>query len=218
MRITFCGPSGTGKSTLAKELSKHLNIESVDGSRTTLMETDRGKTHQGMLSEEIVPHKNFHVMNKRARLFQSIESSFVSDRSMVDPVVYEIYETSAMGKSCTLDDILDNAKYLLAKSKIDLVIYIPYTNRAMDEMAIEDNNKRITNPYFQRMISKIFDIALERLAGLQVNESMSFQWGKFIPIPSNKGNGHETKLLVINEPFNETRMKIIKQQIKNIYG
>lgn len=154
-RIAFVGPSGIGKTTLAKAISKEYNIPFISGSMSDILPNTKDMTHVKMMEEipEILSSRNWQALNIRNRLFRN-EPTFVTDRSFVDPAAYYWYELSSHLPECELEHFFGTAKVCM-EQYVDLAIFLPLSLDTRESWTIEDNSKRITNRYFQIQISSL---------------------------------------------------------------
>lgn len=166
-RIMITGASGLGKTTVAKWISEEYNIPYISGSLHNIWTDAAGKAplrlnqshadNIATIDRERLHYKNMRTIGLREKLFSKTQGSFVTDRSFLDAVVYEIYENSFRLKECDTQAILDLANKAFYSAGITHLIYIPYTQEIhLKWPSIEDDGRRITNKYFQMMVSGIF--------------------------------------------------------------
>lgn len=151
----FVGPSGIGKTTLAKYIEKVHGIPFVSGSMSDLMPDTKDIPHSEFLHQscEDLINKDYQLLNLRNKLFRDKET-FVTDRSYVDIAAYFIYKQSTNIPECEIDAFLDICRDLTIQH-CDLLIYLPLGIHTMKEWEMEDNNKRIQNRYYQLQMSNI---------------------------------------------------------------
>lgn len=154
-RIALVGPSGIGKTTLAKYISKEYHLPFISGSMSDILPETKDQTHAEMMSisSELLAARNWQALNIRSKLFMNI-SYFVTDRSFVDPAAYYWYELSKQLPECEVEHFLGTARTCMEKY-VDLAIFLPLNLDNRESWVIEDNNKRITNRYFQIQISSL---------------------------------------------------------------
>lgn len=154
-RIMFVGPSGIGKTTLAKFIETKYGIPFISGSMSDLMPDTKEMHHAEFLHQECreLINKDYQLLNLRNKLFKDKET-FVTDRSYVDLAAYFIYKQSTNVPECEIEAFLDICKDLTIK-QCDLLIYLPLSMYNMKEWAMEDNKKRILNRYYQAQMSDI---------------------------------------------------------------
>lgn len=151
----FVGPSGIGKTTLAKEISKEFNIPFISGSMSDLLPKTKDQTHLKMmsLSPNDLSYRNWQALNLRRKSVQDLDT-FVSDRSFLDAAAYYWYELSSKFPECEVEHFFCTAASLM-NTYCDLAIFLPLSLDNRERWTIEDNHKRITNRYFQIQISSL---------------------------------------------------------------
>ena len=156
-RIMFVGPSGIGKTTLAKFIETKYGIPFISGSMSDLMPDTKEMHHAEFLHQECgeLINKDYQLLNLRNKLFKDKET-FVTDRSYVDLAAYFIYKQSTNIPECEVDAFLDICKDLTVQ-QCDLLIYLPLSMYNMKEWPMEDNKKRIINRYYQAQMSDIME-------------------------------------------------------------
>lgn len=162
--ITFLGPSGIGKTTLAKWVSDEFRIPFVSGSYSDLVPSTRNLHHSKMIdlpAEEILKSdiQLLRLRNESYRLHRN--QGMVSDRSPLDILAYSFIKLSQRVPTCDLDKlwelVLSNL-YL-----VDIIIYMPFPINSLSEWDFEPNGKRITNKYFQWMVSILMNAVLTKV-------------------------------------------------------
>lgn len=167
-RIMFVGPSGIGKTTLAKFIETKYGIPFISGSMSDLMPDTKEMHHAEFLHQECgkLINKDYQLLNLRNKLFKD-EETFVTDRSYVDLAAYFIYKQSTNIPECEVDAFLDICKDLTVQ-QCDLLIYLPLSMYHMKEWPMEDNKKRIINRYYQAQMSDIMGNLLTQWSTLSV--------------------------------------------------
>ena len=163
-KIMLVGPSGVGKTTLAQKISEDLDIPFISGSYSDLITSTKSVKHEDMLKLPTtqIQEMDYQVLNLRHKAFAG-DKNFISDRSYMDSMAYFIHKLSSNIGACETDDFLGLCETLLFKECTHLII-LPFSINVMGQWGkIEDNNKRITNPWFQFQITKIIDGLLEYL-------------------------------------------------------
>lgn len=167
-RIMFVGPSGIGKTTLAKFIETKYGIPFISGSMSDLMPDTKEMHHAEFLHQKCgeLINKDYQLLNLRNKLFKDKET-FVTDRSYVDLAAYFIYKQSTNIPECEVDAFLDICKDLTVQ-QCDLLIYLPLSMYHMKEWPMEDNKKRIINRYYQAQMSDIMGNLLTQWSTLSV--------------------------------------------------
>ena len=161
MRTVIVGPSGVGKTTLAKALAEKNRTPFISASAKNLFDCYGFKDHKDIINCGISDPKKglqfqIEIMQTRIGLFQKTEN-FISDRSPIDVWVYFLIQHSSQlsGAQCSyMGELFDKGL-----RTFDKIIYLPYIN----EIEIEVDDVRITNPYFQYMVNSVFDKLIEDL-------------------------------------------------------
>ena len=162
-KIMFLGPSGIGKTTLAKFVEKEYGIPFISGSYSDLLPSTRREKHVDMLQKDkiILYSEEHQLLTLRAKKFGG-SGSFVSDRSYVDNLTYFMLKLSQNVKQCDTTAFRDNCIQLLDRDCTHL-IYVPYTDDMIGVWEVEDNDKRVTNIFYQWQVSQIMNGLLRYL-------------------------------------------------------
>lgn len=142
----FTGPSGIGKTTLAKWVSEEFNIPFISGSYYDLI---GGNNHQEILSEspKDTYTKDWQLLNLRNKAFKD-KTDFVTDRSFVDNAAYFWYKQDTHIEECELEHFISTCGSLMIEH-CDILFMMGLYLENLHEWEMEDNKKRITNRYFQ---------------------------------------------------------------------
>lgn len=170
-KIYITGTSGIGKSTLAKKISEDRGIPFINGSSTVLWKNYNINSHKELLLMGINdPIRGLafqlELLELREKLVEGVET-FVSDRSFIDNIVYFLYQNSPyLDEEKTLEYI--NAaidSYLrINKDNDSVVLFLSRRFKPGDRMLnIENNGKRIINPYYQDMMDELFFYIIGRV-------------------------------------------------------
>lgn len=152
-KVMISGPSGIGKTTLAKDLADFLKIPFVSGSKSDL-QPETKLVKQIDLIKEPSYDSELQLLNLRSKIFKQY-NEFISDRGYLDNIVYTLYKLSHIIQTCEMESFEDMAYRLLYRDCTHLIL-LPFDYGCIKSFEIEDNNKRITNPYFQWMIYSIY--------------------------------------------------------------
>lgn len=165
-RIMFAGPSGIGKTTLAKFIEGISGGDEpswpfISGSVSDLLPNTKSETHKDMLSHDKkdLYTQDFQILNLRKKLFAN-SNSFVSDRSFLDSAAYFLYKQSSSIPQCEMDHFLELCNMCLCQY-CDKLIILNFTPYMVKNWVMEDNHKRIINKYFQAQISAIILMILD---------------------------------------------------------
>lgn len=144
MRIAVSGSAGTGKSTLAIELSKVLGLPFIsEGVREYLQSV--GINNFKGLSPQDTMQMQHHILNNKLML-EDKYGDFVADRSTADSMVY----TLRWGSKGTPDkEVADYIERCLTQLKTyDLILFCPWNS-----IAYEQDGLRSSNIFYQLEIS-----------------------------------------------------------------
>lgn len=154
-RIMFVGPSGIGKTTLAKYVAKKEDIPFISGSMSDLLPATKDVSHSEILSlgSEAMYKSDFQLLNLRNRLFKDKEY-FVTDRSYADLAAYFWYKQSKSIPECEIEHFICQCRTLM-EGQCDVAIFLPLSLSTYKNWSMEDNGKRILNRFFQVQISSL---------------------------------------------------------------
>lgn len=229
-KIMFAGPSGFGKTTLAKWISEQYNIPFESGSVSDLIPQTKEVAHKDMLARDPkeLYTEDFQILNLRNKLFSN-KGQFISDRSYLDSAAYFLYKQGDKQPSCEVEHFIGLCSMLLTQ-QCDCLIFLNFIPELVSEWVTEDNNKRITSNYFQVEISSIMNTALTFL-GYKPSSKVSYLTkqvykgilGKILPQRIDLDYGAEvgyinnlygkTKVIIINEPNLQVRKDLLKEYV-----
>lgn len=151
----FVGPSGIGKTTLAKYVAKKEDIPFISGSMSDLLPATKDVSHSEILSlgSEAMYKSDFQLLNLRNRLFKDKEY-FVTDRSYADLAAYFWYKQSKNIPECEIEHFICQCRTLM-EEQCDVAIFLPLSLSTYSNWSMEDNGKRILNRFFQVQISSL---------------------------------------------------------------
>ena len=154
-RINLTGPSGMGKTTLAKWISEEYNIPFVSGSYSDLIPETAKMPHKDMIAQDarLIFEQDVKVLNLRRISFEKFDT-LVSDRSYLDSAAYFINKLSHRLPQCETEQFIETCRELTC-IQCDKVIFIPADTYHLTHWEMEDNGKRSTNLYFHIEISQL---------------------------------------------------------------
>lgn len=163
-KIFITGTSGIGKTTLAKDLSVRLGIPFINGSSSVLWKEYGITSHRELLEMNYKdPDKAFKFQHDLLLVREDATKgldSFITDRSIIDNIVYFLYQNSTYLSREVTENYLElcrqSYKRMFPEGSDDFrLIYMPrYTKDNIPDL--EDDSKRIANPYFQNVMDEIF--------------------------------------------------------------
>lgn len=230
--ILLAGPSGVGKTTVAKFLSEELGIKFISGSVSDLLPQTKEMTHAEMLARDSkdLYTEDYQILNLRNKLFSKEEEPFVSDRSFLDSAAYFLYKQADKIPACEVEQFLNLAKMATLQS-IDYLVFIDYTLDMFNNWIIEDNSKRVISKFFQMEISRIMYMVLD-IWGLKWQSYPMIKeypdngnifeklFGKLMDLDDKVSLGQisnlygTTKVIVLKEANKELRERILKTLLK----
>ena len=227
IRVQFAGPSGVGKTTLAKWFEEQFKVEFISGSVSDLLPSTKEELHKDMLSHDKkdLYTQDYQILNLRNKLFATKES-YVSDRSFLDSAAYFMYKQADTIPQCELEHFFELCKKCLVE-QTDLLVVVGFTPYMVKNWVMEDNSKRILNKYFQAEISYIMRYIMEEW-GFSFESPIPtiYRRGFMRDIPLNNGQYYSndittiygsTKVIWIDEPGLVTRKNIIEGYLKRTF-
>ncbi len=158
-RIYICGPSGVGKTTLAKYIAEQYKIPFITTSTKPLWEKLGVNNHKELINKcALDPAFGLDFQNKvleyRLNKLSGLDN-WVTDRSPIDNMAYFLMQNS---DKCTTEETKNYIRDCnLALALGNKLINIQYTS----DIDLEDDGMRITNPYYQEYSSIIFRYILD---------------------------------------------------------
>ena len=230
--ILLAGPSGVGKTTVAKFLSEELGIKFISGSVSDLLPQTKEMTHAEMLARDSkdLYTEDYQILNLRNKIFSKEEEPFVSDRSSLDSAAYFLYKQADKIPACEVEQFLNLAK-MATLQNIDYLVFIDYSLDMFNNWIIEDNSKRVISKFFQMEISRIMYMILD-IWGLKwqsypmikeyPDDGNIFEklFGKLMDLDDKVSIGQisnlygTTKVIVLREANKELRERILKILLK----
>ena len=169
-RIAITGPSGVGKTTLAKFISEEYGIEFVSASARDVWPRFGFQNHAEALSKCLrdpnlgLQYQEHILINRHKAL--SARPVFVTDRSPIDNYAYFLLQ---QGYNSELHNKYMKDLCLKDYDMVDTIIYI--TLGEQDE--IENNGRRICNMSYQRMVdSVIYMVLMEEFGSETLNKEL----------------------------------------------
>lgn len=214
-RIMIAGPSGIGKTTLAKYLALNNKESFLSGSVSNLIPETKDLPHKDMLNRasDVLYLEDFQILNLRNKLYRN-KDYFVTDRSYLDSIAYFLYKQGDKQPKCEVEHFINLSSMLLTQ-QCDLLIFLPLNSCYINDWVIEDNHKRILSTYFQTEISAIMRLSLailnytpEYSCGMLQPNYSKYEFGKI------KNLYGATDVLIINTLKLEERFKIVNKVVK----
>ena len=230
--ILLAGPSGVGKTTVAKFLSEELGIKFISGSVSDLLPQTKEMTHAEMLARDSkdLYTEDYQILNLRNKIFSKEEEPFVSDRSFLDSAAYFLYKQADKIPACEVEQFINLAR-MATLQRIDYLVFIDYSLDMFNNWIIEDNSKRVISKFFQMEISRIMYMVLD-IWGLKwqsypmikeyPDDGNIFEklFGKLMDLDDKVSLGQisnlygTTKVIVLREANKELRERILKILLK----
>ena len=160
-RIYICGPSGTGKTTLAKWVSEEFGIPFITTSTKPLWNEFGITSHKELIEKaDKDPHFGFafqmRLLDYRIEKLKS--DSWITDRSPVDNLMYFMMQNL---HHCTEAQYVEYAiRCQAALSSGTHLIISPMLN----DIKLENDGMRISNRHYQMFTSIVMDYALKELS------------------------------------------------------
>lgn len=157
LRISLSGPSGTGKTTLAKYISETYDIPFIETSTKPLWEKYGISSHQELIKLGATDPTwglefQYEVLRFRAKQIDGVES-FVCDRSPLDNLAYFLLQNTHLLSERETDNYIKACNEALLS--FNGLICLPFTKL----IPLEDDGKRVANKYFQMGVNEMFSLA-----------------------------------------------------------
>lgn len=207
-KIMFAGPSGIGKTTLAEKIGNVADLNFISGSVSDLLPKTKEQTHQEMLAKDpkTLYMEDFQVLNLRKKRFQN-EESFISDRSFLDVASYFMYKQADKIPECEVKHFMDLCK-MFTNQYCSHLILLDFTPELIGNWIVEDNEKRVTNGFFQCEISSIMKAVIKYWNAKFIREVHLVNNHWYRPGTQSKEGVEIWKLDTI---YGETRIMIVKE-------
>lgn len=164
-RIMICGPSGTGKTTMAKFIAEEFGLDYISSSAGDIWPKYGFKNHIDSIRKiKDNPTMGFayqyEVLTRREMVIDEwkkhhcIYEGYVMDRSFVDMYAYACMELGGLVDDRFLDIIYDDCKK--GMQGVTNLLFIPFTN----DTILEDNGRRVISKHFQSIINGVMDYIL----------------------------------------------------------
>jgi len=151
MKIAFTGCSGTGKSTLARDVARMLKVPAIVGTAKELLEEHHYSWGWHGQVERFIEQNGLQL-----RLFdmqknrEDEHESFVTDRAGVEQAAYAIIESRQTAeKQFDLPGFLDRCRDYM--SHYDMIFYIPWNGGITDH---ESGYRFSVDAIIQRLLSR----------------------------------------------------------------
>jgi hypothetical protein len=172
MKIAMFGPSGGGKTTLTKIIPTLVPVTYIPGSvYTHLLSYNQkeelaskygyiGTGHQAVINlSSINPafggdFQKFALMQRR-KLIEN-NNNFVTDRSPIDNLTYFHLQCSHNQTEKATEDFIRYTQELY--QELTHAIFV----RTVNPQGIEDNDSRVANIHYQRMVDSVFEFLFKR--------------------------------------------------------
>lgn len=215
IRINMAGPSGIGKTTVAKALSEMYGITFISGSYSDLVPSTKDVPHSDMiqLDAKQIFEQDVQLLNARNKTWGRYQN-VISDRSYVDSAAYLIQKLSHRLPQCDMDDFIEKCK-ILNLIQTSHLIFFEFTRRYFSEWKMEDNGKRVLNKYYQEQISEIMKSVIMHHFGPPKYEGyiQGSEYSNLIYTLRGEYQDKEfvTSVLVLRELDHKARMRVISQ-------
>jgi len=163
VKLYISGVSGVGKTTLAEQISKELEIPFIVGSSKVLWRKHNIVSHKDLIQKcnndsKFAMDFQLELLEYRKEAVKGL-NSFVTDRSPLDNLVYFMLQVS---QQVSADETM---AYIKACKETYPTESYGHLHLGMDykmalEIPLENDGFRITNVYYQLMVQNMFHMCL----------------------------------------------------------
>ena len=213
IRIQFAGPSGIGKTTMAKVLAEQYGIPFISGSYRDLVPETNDIPHSDMIQLDAsqIFEQDVKLLNARNKTWGKY-LNLVSDRSYVDSAAYLIQKLSHRIPQCEMEDFIERCRVLNLIQTTHL-IFVEFTKEYFTKWEMEDNGKRVVNKFYQEQVSEIMRSVIinhfgpPKYAGyIQGSERSNLI---YTLTGSYQDEEFTTNIMVLHEMDHNSRIKVI---------
>jgi hypothetical protein len=188
VRIAISGPSGYGKTTLAKKLSDLLDIPFITTSAQLLWESTGGHypvhSHQDVIQMSVENPKvgirfQHDLLELRAEMLKD-SPSFVTDRSPIDNLTYFLLQNAPFGTQSEFNDY--RAKCL--QQTLDNYDFIFLLSARNYVMVNGDEARRVGVIEYQSTIARVMENIVGNLLPGTTRQRVKILGGDFVTLPS----------------------------------
>ena len=215
IRIQFAGPSGIGKTTMARALSEQYGIPFLSGSYRDLVPETKDIPHSEMIQLDThqIFEQDVQLLNARNKTWGKY-LNLISDRSYVDSAAYLIQKLSHRLPQCDMEDFIEKCRILNLIQTTHL-IFVEFTREYFSDWEMEDNGKRVINKYYQEQVSEIMRSVIMNHFGppKYAGYIQGSEHSNLVYTLSGTYQEEEftTSVLVLQELDHNSRMKVISQ-------
>lgn len=215
IRIQFAGPSGIGKTTMAKVLAEQYGIPFISGSYRDLVPETNDIPHSDMIQLDArqIFEQDVKLLNARNKTWGKY-LNLISDRSYVDSAAYLIQKLSHRIPQCDMEDFVEKCRILNLIQTTHL-IFVEFTREYFTKWEMEDNGKRIVNKFYQEQMSEIMRSVVINHFGppKYTGYIQGSERSNLVYTINGSYNDEEftTNLLVLQEMDHNSRIKVINQ-------
>lgn len=162
-RIEISGPSGVGKTTLAKEIAKMYDIPFISTSGKSLWPKYNIVNHEHLIdicNKDIGFSIRYQDELLDLRYTQLKEHDcYVTDRGIMDNLVYFLLQNQT-AKHAEYMRYLERCKKY-SKTLDSDIIQLGLNQTMLNLQPIEDDGNRIVNPLYQLMVHSVFNMVID---------------------------------------------------------
>jgi ABC-type dipeptide/oligopeptide/nickel transport system ATPase subunit len=183
--ICIVGPSGTGKTTLAKYISSRYRIDYITGSSRGLSKEFNINSHQDMIklcANDPMGALDLYmgILNYREEISETLP--MVTDRGIIDLIVYFTIQLAPFLSLYEVEKFMGLCINVMDQQVTPLYIFTRYNF----EHAIDEDDRRIVSLEYQALISHAFDIYIKKyLPKAKILILDSWNWDNRVKIVDN---------------------------------
>lgn len=163
--IMLCGPSGTGKTTLAQWIAKKYDLKFIPTSSKVLWKKYGIADHAHLIRKSIgSPMWGYKFQEELLDYREDVMAknfNYITDRSPIDNMVYFLLQVTPHISYKLTENYIDRCKSLIDRNNHnEWLFHLPFNKEVIK---LEDDKARIINPIYQECTQLYFDYCIAQI-------------------------------------------------------